>query len=46
MYLKTMFFFFHLLAGLSTSEHITGLSVSATTVEISTDTAMVIVNCL
>ena len=33
-------------AGFSTFEHITGLSVMATMVEIMTETAIVIVNCL
>ena len=37
-------FFFSPLSGLRKSEHITGLSVSATTVEMITDTAIVMVN--
>ena len=37
-------FFFAPLSGRRKSEHITGLSVSATTVEMMTDTAIVMVN--
>lgn len=43
IFLNTIFFFFPL-SGFKISEHITGLSVRATTVEISTDTTMVTVN--
>ena len=37
-------FFFLPLSGFRIKEHMTGLSVRATTVDISTDTAMVMVN--